>query len=165
MSKDIEQSLPTGKPKSQHRRWTRLPGQPEGQECLALPGPRKPGLLGVKAAPGDGNSGLSSPGGQVIRYGPKGHPAGNVALTIRPPKMNDGGPGKGQLPTMGKDIEQSLRDSINQSGLSHYRLWKDTGVDNRSIGRFVDGERTLRLDIAAKLAKRLGLELKPKKGR
>lgn len=66
---------------------------------------------------------------------------------------------------MSKDIEQSLRDSINQSGLSHYRLWKDTGVDNRSIGRFVDGERSLRLDVAAKLAKRLGLELKPKKGR
>ena len=36
---------------------------------------------------------------------------------------------------------------------------QETGVPRASIGRFLRGERTLRLDIADKLAKYLDLEL------
>ncbi len=64
-----------------------------------------------------------------------------------------------QLVTMTKDIEKALKDAIVRSGLTAYRLSKDTGLSQYSIGWFVQGKRTLRLDIAAKLAKRLGLEL------
>ena len=65
---------------------------------------------------------------------------------------------------MSKDIEQTLRNAIAESGLSYYRLAKDSGVDLRSIARFMAETQTIRLNIAAKLAKRLELEFKPSKG-
>ena len=63
---------------------------------------------------------------------------------------------------MRQDIEKALRKAIADSGLSFYRLAKDTGLDLRSISRFMAETQTIRLDAGAKLAKRLGLELKPK---
>ncbi|NNM85359.1 MAG: helix-turn-helix domain-containing protein [Phycisphaerales bacterium] len=65
---------------------------------------------------------------------------------------------------MNKDIEQTLRKAIADSGLSYYRLAKDSGVDLRSIGRFMAESQTLRLNIAAKICRRLGLELLTPKG-
>ncbi len=62
---------------------------------------------------------------------------------------------------MSKDIEQTLRKAIAESGLSYYRLAKDSGVDLRSIARFMAETQTIRMNIAAKLTKRLGLELTP----
>jgi ribosome-binding protein aMBF1 (putative translation factor) len=66
---------------------------------------------------------------------------------------------------MSKDIEQTLRNAIAESGLSYYRLAKDSGVDLRSIARFMARTQTIRLNVAAKLAARLKLELQPNKGR
>jgi len=68
-----------------------------------------------------------------------------------------------QLP---RDIEKGLRQAIlneakRRGGMSRYRLWQVTGVDQSVIGRFVRGERDLRLSNAAKLAKALGLRLTP----
>ncbi len=60
---------------------------------------------------------------------------------------------------MNNDIEKALKSAIKTSDISYYRLAKDTGVEARSIGRFMAGETSLRLDVAAKLAKRLGLVL------
>ncbi len=68
-----------------------------------------------------------------------------------------------QLDGMSKDIEKALKDAIVRSGLTYYRLGLETGVSQHGIAWFVRGKRTLRLDIAAKLAKRLGLELTPVK--
>lgn len=42
---------------------------------------------------------------------------------------------------------------------------KATGVPRASIGRFLRGERSLRLDIAEKLASYLDLQLVPRKRR
>ena len=64
---------------------------------------------------------------------------------------------------MSKNIEKTLKDAIVRSGLTYYRLGLETGVNQRGIAWFVQGKRTLRLDIAAKLAKRLELELTPVK--
>ena len=55
-----------------------------------------------------------------------------------------------------------LRDAIQESGLSAYRISKDTGLVVSSIIRFVDGETSLRLDKADVLAEYFGLELKEK---
>lgn len=60
-------------------------------------------------------------------------------------------------------LTEELKDAIDRSGLSHYRLAQETGVTPGAISRFVAGERDLRLETAAKLADALGLELKPKK--
>ncbi len=61
-----------------------------------------------------------------------------------------------------KDIEQSLKHAIKASGLTHYALWKATGVQVKSLDRFMHNEQSLRLDKAALLATYLNLELKRK---
>jgi hypothetical protein len=63
---------------------------------------------------------------------------------------------------MSKEVEQQLRDAIIQSKLSYHELMRMSGVSYTIIGRFVNGQRTLTLPVASKLAKALGLELKPK---
>lgn len=63
-------------------------------------------------------------------------------------------------------MSDSLRRAIVESGTSFLRIEKDTGVQRACISRFVAGKRSLRLDIADRLAAYLGLELRPrKKGR
>jgi len=66
-----------------------------------------------------------------------------------------------------KDIEQQLRDAILTSGISRYRLSKQTGVSQATLSLFVNGHQSLNLTTAAKLARALGLEFRrvPKKGR
>jgi len=56
-----------------------------------------------------------------------------------------------------------LRAAVRDSGLSAYRVSKDTGLVVTSIIRFVDGETSLRLDKADVLAEYLGLELGKKR--
>ena len=56
-----------------------------------------------------------------------------------------------------------LRDAIQDSGLTYYRISKDTGVVATSIMRFVQGETSLRLDRAELLADYLGLEMVKKR--
>ena len=65
-----------------------------------------------------------------------------------------------------KDIEEQLRQAILQSDFSRYRLSKLTKVDNAVLSNFVNRKRSLVMTTAAKLAKALNLELRPKtKGR
>ncbi len=52
-----------------------------------------------------------------------------------------------------------LRAAIQESGLSAYRISKDTGLVVTSIIRFTNGETSLRLDKADALAEYFGLEL------
>ena len=52
-----------------------------------------------------------------------------------------------------------LKTAINNSGLTHYRIAADTGVKATSIGRFMRGEVSIRLDRADALADYLRLEL------
>ncbi len=62
-----------------------------------------------------------------------------------------------------KDIEEQLRQAIIKSGMSRYRLSKLTGVDDAVLCNFVNRKRSLVMTTAAKLAKALNLELRPKK--
>ena len=56
-----------------------------------------------------------------------------------------------------------LRKAIAESGLTLYRIAKDTGVIKTSLMRFMAGETSLRLDKADVLAEYLGLELVKKR--
>lgn len=52
-----------------------------------------------------------------------------------------------------------LKTAIEESGISRYRIAKDTGILETSLSRFMRGETSLRLDKADVLAEYLGLEL------
>jgi transcriptional regulator with XRE-family HTH domain len=57
-------------------------------------------------------------------------------------------------------ISERLRKAIVQSDIPYRQIEQATGVKRASISRFVRGKRTLRLDVADRLAGYLGLELK-----
>jgi transcriptional regulator with XRE-family HTH domain len=59
------------------------------------------------------------------------------------------------------DIEQQLRQAIEESPLSQYELAKVSGVNKGILSRFVRGERTITLSTAARLAEALDLDLRP----
>lgn len=61
------------------------------------------------------------------------------------------------------DIRDTLRQAIRAYPHSMLQLEKESGCQRGSIARFLNGERDLRLETAAKLAAFFGLELR--KGR
>ena len=63
----------------------------------------------------------------------------------------------------GETMSDVLRRAIRDSGLALLRIATDTGVERASISRFVRCERSLRLDMADKLAAYFGLHLTPAK--
>jgi transcriptional regulator with XRE-family HTH domain len=58
-------------------------------------------------------------------------------------------------------ITEVLRAAIEQSGLTRYRIAKETGVPESNLRRFVRGEMSVRLPVADRLAAFLGLMLVP----
>lgn len=62
-----------------------------------------------------------------------------------------------------RTVTQQLRDAIEESGLSAYRLAADSGVNVAAILRFKAAERGLTLDSVDRLALALGLELRSTK--
>ncbi len=63
-------------------------------------------------------------------------------------------------------MSEQLRQAIETSQFSRYRIWKETGVSQAALSRFMSGERSLTLDTVDVLADFLGLELVSKrKGR
>ena len=60
-------------------------------------------------------------------------------------------------------LSEVIRRSMKNSGLSLYRIAKDTGVGYTIVHGFYHGDRGLRLSSAEVLAEYLGLELQPKK--
>ncbi len=59
-------------------------------------------------------------------------------------------------------IIETLRKQIEKSGLSRYRISQDTGVDQATLCRLMQG-KTITVETADILLKYFGLELKPKK--
>ena len=66
-----------------------------------------------------------------------------------------------------KDIEEQLRQAIRKSEKSRYRICKEAGLSESQLSYFMNKDkekrRSLTLPAAAKLAKVLGLELRPVK--
>lgn len=65
-------------------------------------------------------------------------------------------------------LQDQLRQAIQDSGLTLYRVAKDSGVADQVLRRFASGERDLTLETASKLAEYFGMRLtrakRPKKG-
>lgn len=61
-------------------------------------------------------------------------------------------------PTTMTDV---LRRAIVESGTPYLTLAQATGVQRASIMRFATGQRSLRLDMADRLAEHFGLTLQP----
>ncbi len=54
----------------------------------------------------------------------------------------------------------ALRKAITESRLAHIAIERETGVKRQSIMRFMRGERSLRLDMADRLAGYFGLTVR-----
>jgi len=59
-------------------------------------------------------------------------------------------------------ISDTLRQAMIDSGVSCWRIARDTGLAISSLRRFVLKQNSLRLDLAGKLAGYLGYELRAK---
>lgn len=57
-------------------------------------------------------------------------------------------------------LTDQLRKAIKKSGLTQYRIAKDTGVPQPVVNRFVNGERGITLETADKLCRYLHLRLR-----
>lgn len=57
-------------------------------------------------------------------------------------------------------MSDRLRAAITDSGIPLLRIQTETGVQRASLSRFIRGERSLRLDLADKLADYFNLELR-----
>ena len=65
-------------------------------------------------------------------------------------------------------LQDQLRQAIEDSGLTLYRIAKDSGVVYQVLHRFASGERDLTLETASRLAHYFQMRLtrpkRPKKG-
>lgn len=59
------------------------------------------------------------------------------------------------------DIQEQLRRAILKAPMSRYVLSRLTGVSEGVLSHFVNRNRSITMDTAAKLAAALGLELRP----
>ena len=64
-----------------------------------------------------------------------------------------------------RDIEKQLKQAMKDSGMTCAEIVRKSNnqLSEAQLSYFVNGKRSLTLPAAAKLAKVLGLELKPKK--
>ena len=56
-------------------------------------------------------------------------------------------------------LSEQLRTAIAASGVSCYRIAKDTGVDKAVLSRFVNGQAGLSLETVDQVGQYLGLSL------
>ena len=65
-------------------------------------------------------------------------------------------------------LQDQLRQAVRDSGVSLYRVAKDSGVRYQVLHRFVSGKRDLTLETASRLADFFGMRFtrprRPKKG-
>jgi transcriptional regulator with XRE-family HTH domain len=65
------------------------------------------------------------------------------------------------------DILDAIREAIEASGKTRYRIAKDMGLNESHLSKLMRGEAGLSVESLTKLAEYLGLELviRPKKGK
>ncbi|HTU20887.1 MAG TPA: helix-turn-helix transcriptional regulator [Gemmataceae bacterium] len=56
-------------------------------------------------------------------------------------------------------LSSQLKEAIQESGMSVYRIAKKAGITHAVVARFMSGERDLRLETASKIASVLDLSL------
>ena len=65
--------------------------------------------------------------------------------------------------TITEILRRTILDAIEAGRVTYKGLGRDTGVSRMSIMRFASGKRSLRLDMADKLAEHFGLGLAKRK--
>jgi len=66
------------------------------------------------------------------------------------------------MPTMTRRCDKltdQIRRAIDESGMSRYRLWKETGIDQAVLSRFMAGKAGMALKSLDVLADALGLRI------
>jgi plasmid maintenance system antidote protein VapI len=58
-------------------------------------------------------------------------------------------------------ISDQLRQVIETSGLTRYRIWKETGISQATLSEFINGNRSLSLANIDKLGELLDLTIVP----
>ena len=56
-------------------------------------------------------------------------------------------------------LSDELRQEIERSGVSRYSIWQQTGIDQGSLSKFMDGERGLSIESIDTIAELLGLHI------
>jgi len=56
-------------------------------------------------------------------------------------------------------LSDELRQAVERSGVSRYSIWQQTGIDQGSLSKFMEGERGLGMESIDKLADLLGLHI------
>ena len=56
-------------------------------------------------------------------------------------------------------LSDELRQAVEQSGLSRYSVWQQTGIDQGTMSKFMAGDRGLSIESIDKLADLLGLHI------
>ena len=58
-----------------------------------------------------------------------------------------------------KKMTDQIRQAIDDSGLTRYRIAQDTGIDESTLAKFYHGTRGLSLDNLDRLCEYLGLRI------
>lgn len=58
-----------------------------------------------------------------------------------------------------KPLSRQIRDAIDESGFTRYRISKETGLNQSALSKFYHGQRTLSMESVDKLAEFLGLRI------
>ena len=56
-------------------------------------------------------------------------------------------------------LSEQVRQALNGCGLTRYRVWKETGISQVALSRFVNGERGLPMKTLDRLADFLDLNI------
>lgn len=62
-------------------------------------------------------------------------------------------------------VEHVLERAILESGMTRYSIWRQTGIDQSTLSRFLAGKHGLNLDAVNKLMDLFDLELRPRSKR
>ena len=58
-----------------------------------------------------------------------------------------------------KSMTDQIRQAIDDSGLTRYRISQETGIDESALAKFYNGHRGLSMDALNRLGKFLGLRI------
>ena len=58
-----------------------------------------------------------------------------------------------------KKLSDQIRQAIEDSGLTRYRIAQDTGIDESTLSKFHNGQRGLSTDVLDRLGEYLGLRI------
>jgi hypothetical protein len=69
----------------------------------------------------------------------------------------------GTMTGMEQTFTDRLRQAVRESGVSRYVIWKQTGIDQATLSKFVHGQAGMSLDAINRLMTFLELEIRPRR--